>query len=145
MNVKNLFVLLAALLISATACTNKKKSEQTAAETSGLNTTQVVVDWSGTYKGTLPCASCEGIETTITLNTDSTYKKTQVYLGEEDATFHTEGSFEWREDGSIIVLHTETDGDQSVKVTEGSLVMLDAYGNEITGELAEHYILKKTN
>ena len=32
------------------------------------------LDYIGTYKGILPCADCEGIETELELNSDKTYE-----------------------------------------------------------------------
>jgi hypothetical protein len=37
------------------------------------DTSRTSLDWPGTYTGVLPCADCEGIETTITLSVDLTY------------------------------------------------------------------------
>ena len=38
------------------------------------------LDWAGTYEGTLPCADCPGIKTTITLKDDNTYTISEEYL-----------------------------------------------------------------
>lgn len=45
------------------------------------DTSQNALDWNGTYKGTLPCADCEGIETELTLNLDGNYLYKATYLG----------------------------------------------------------------
>ena len=149
MNAKNVLMLLAVLFISVTACTNQKEAKS---ETEGT-TAEVVVDghnaqnaldWNGAYKGVLPCASCEGIETTLVLNEDLTFDKTEVYLGEEDGTFNTKGNFKWKEDGTTIALQTE-DGEQLYKVTEGSIIALNADGKENTGDLAKFYVMNKVN
>lgn len=71
------------------------------------DTTQNSLDWDGTYKGTLPCASCSGIETTLTLKKDYQYTLDQLYEGadkSEGAKFKEEGSFEFSKDGSYISL-----------------------------------------
>jgi uncharacterized lipoprotein NlpE involved in copper resistance len=34
--------------------------------------------------GTLPCADCEGIRTTITLREDETFDRERLYLGKSD-------------------------------------------------------------
>ena len=39
------------------------------------------LDWEGTYRGILPCADCEGIETKITLSANGTYEYKASYLG----------------------------------------------------------------
>ena len=42
---------------------------------------QTSLDWAGTYFNVLPCASCEGIETWVTLNQDGTFQLKTNYLG----------------------------------------------------------------
>ncbi len=64
------------------------------------------------YNGVLPCASCEGIDTTITLtassseNTAGTYVLTETYLGEDNPIVRTTGEWyiESREDARYLVL-----------------------------------------
>lgn len=101
------------------------------------------LDWFGTYEGTLPCSDCPGIKTTIVLNQNNTYSKTSEYIGKENPKFDEEGKIEWHDNGRDITLIPTKGESEIYKVIEGSLVMLDREGNEITGELAPHYILKK--
>lgn len=97
------------------------------------------LDYEGVYTGTTPCADCEGIETVLTLNHNSTYTLTLKYLGKGN-TFTSHGSFHWSKDGSSITL----DKDKSLyKVGERKLIQLDTEGKEITGKLASKYILTK--
>ncbi|MFC3879941.1 copper resistance protein NlpE [Algoriphagus namhaensis] len=105
---------------------------------------QVSLDWNGTYKGTIPCADCEGIETTLTLNTDLTYVLVTNYLGRNDALEErNSGSFTWGESGSKITLENTGSGPHQYKVGENRLWHLDMNGEVITGDLADHYILTK--
>ncbi len=102
------------------------------------------LDWNGTYKGTVPCASCEGIETTLTLNIDRTYKLSTHYFGRNDALEEDDmGTFSWDKTGSIITLENVSNGPTQYKVGENRLWQLDKKGNMITGDLADHYILTK--
>lgn len=102
------------------------------------------LDWNGTYLGNLPCASCEGIETKLTLNTDGTYHYTTHYFGLNDALEHEFlGKFTWDKTGSIITLHGVNGIPGKYKVGENQLWHLDMDGNRITGDLADRYILKK--
>jgi len=102
------------------------------------------LDWNGTYLGNLPCASCEGIETKLTLNTDGTYHYTTHYFGLNDALEHEFlGKFTWDETGSNITLHGVNGIPGKYKVGENQLWHLDMNGNRITGDLADRYILKK--
>lgn len=147
-------------LIGATilyACQNKDKAiiqgtttetQQTATQdTTPLPTadnSQTSLDWEGTYEGTLPCADCEGILTTLTLTGDHTYELSEKYMGgkSDGKPTITKGKFEWNAHGSNITI---TDGTrkQHYKVGENQLFHLDSEGKIITGNLAENYILKK--
>lgn len=101
------------------------------------------LDWNGTYHGTLPCADCEGIHTMVELNKDETFKLTQEYLN-KNTKLEEKGKFSWSDNGGTITLNTKDKGTvYSFKVGEGRLFMLDQEGNEITGSLADKYILEK--
>lgn len=106
------------------------------------DTTQTSVDWAGTYKGVLPCADCEGIETEVVLNDDGTFKHTTIYLGKDGEPEVIEGSFIWKEDGATVVL---PNGEQQTHywVSENYILQLDPEGNKIEGEMAEKYVLQK--
>lgn len=102
------------------------------------------LDYAGAYKGTLPCADCEGIETILTLAYDGTYQLSSKYIGKGDGQpFVSQGKFSWRPDGSTIELEGETDGAFLYFVGENRLWQLDMEGKRIEGSLAEKYILEK--
>ncbi|WP_339875894.1 copper resistance protein NlpE [uncultured Algoriphagus sp.] len=149
---KNLILIgLIVSFVFTTSCSKSAKNEtnQEVVSTQEIpsyegDNTATSVDWAGTYKGTVPCASCEGIETVLTLNMDSTYKLTTHYFGRNDALEEENtGSFTWDETGSIITLEKVSDGPTQYKVGEDRIWQLDMKGNMITGELADHYILTK--
>src|SRR5690606_27430845 len=75
------------------------------------------VDWKGMYSGTLPCADCEGIRMTLTIQ-DSTYRMIQTYLVKDSFSRHSEGEFEWSDDGSTIRLLGVKDSPNKYKVGE---------------------------
>ncbi len=105
---------------------------------------QNALDWAGSYEGTLPCADCEGIETTLALNDDLTYQMNTNYLGRNDALEEeTSGTFSWDENGAVITLENKTEAENRFKIGEGRIWALDSNGDMITGDLANHYILKK--
>ena len=93
-------ILTGMLLVFMFACqtqTNKTENnsitkEDTVNVISDEHNAQNSLDWSGIYTGVLPCADCEGIETTIILKSDNTYLKTEKYLGENEV-FESEGNF----------------------------------------------------
>lgn len=101
------------------------------------------LDILGTYKGVLPCADCEGIETEITLLKDETYTKKTKYLGKDEKASEELGDYTWKEDGNTLVLEGIDSKPIEYFVSENSLTQLDTEGNKITGDLSGKYILKK--
>lgn len=108
------------------------------------HTSQNSLDYTGTYKGVMPCADCEGIETELTINMDSTFVLSQKYLGMgEDAEAIRVGRYQWINDGAIELIGI-SDGAGRFKVGEGRVWQLDMSGKVIEGRLADKYILKKS-
>lgn len=102
------------------------------------------LDWAGSYQGVLPCASCEGIETTLTLHANNTYQLESVYLGKDvDNRFQQNGIFSWDTKGSIITLDNIAGEARSFRVEEQGVRQLDLSGQMVTGSLAELYRLNK--
>ncbi len=114
------------LLLALTACqpkptqptedpadtiTSAALEDSSTAQTLALgDTTQNALDWQGSYQGTLPCASCSGIETTLTLNLDNTYTLHQVYEGAETdqgREYEENGTLKFSPNGSYITLSAE--------------------------------------
>ncbi|WP_158963615.1 copper resistance protein NlpE [Myroides fluvii] len=116
--------------------------EVTSTETMADNS-KTSLDWAGTYKGTIPCADCPGIDETIELKEDGTFKLVDHYQEKKDGHFEEEGTFEWDAAGNKITLTLKDGSKKQVAVHEGSILLLDQEGNVITGNLAEHYRLKK--
>lgn len=137
-----MFVCSCALL---TACSNseKKSGEADAAsvEVTDMHNAEISLDYEGTYKGVFPAADCPGIETTLTLNADKTFALHQVYIDQKDGTFDEKGTY--TVEGDLLTLQVEGGETSYYKVEENRLRLLDADKNEITGELAENYILNK--
>lgn len=112
-------------------------------ETADEHTSQNSIDWEGSYFDTIPCASCPGIKVFITLTKDNKFEKVSEYLESEDGVITETGTFSWSEDGSKITLDDENK--TIYKIAENSIFLLDKDGKEITGELADKYILQKTD
>jgi heat shock protein HslJ len=142
-----LFLILSSLFFAFTSCqtnqstTTSTKTDQVAAvdQHNAANS----LDWAGTYKGLIPCADCEGIETTILLSKDETYKLTTIYKGKSEAKNELSGRFSWNELGNTLIFSGIEDGPTHYFVGENTLIQLDLEGNRITGELESSYILKK--
>ncbi|MBU0912354.1 MAG: copper resistance protein NlpE N-terminal domain-containing protein [Gammaproteobacteria bacterium] len=116
---------------------------ETAATPDNSHNSANSLDWAGVYKGVVPCADCEGIETLLTLNMDSSYQLSTTYLGKDSKAFEQQGRFEWNAKGSVIRLLEQKDGPALYKVVENQLIQLDMAGQLITGDLADNYKLNK--
>jgi uncharacterized lipoprotein NlpE involved in copper resistance len=133
------------------SCKESPKSRQTSTEPAttvnspvpdGHNSSNSL-DVEGSYKGTLPCADCEGIETEIMLGKDKSYVKRTVYLGKDGKVIEETGYYSWNNEGNIITLSGSKDAPNQYFVGENKLIQLDMKGNRITGELADKYVLQK--
>lgn len=101
------------------------------------------LDWNGTYTGLLPCADCEGIQTTLSLDDDKTYTLEQVYVGKDGEKLKEEGTFSWDKSGTIVTLEGISNSPNQYFVGENTLVMLNKDGEQVQGDLAAMYELKK--
>jgi len=122
-----------------------KPSDQAASATpADMHTSQIALDWQGNYYGILPCASCEGIETELTLRDDLTFTLSTKYLGESGGPIIFDGNFAWQENNIALSGENQREKPALYKVEENRLRKLDMDGNIIEGELAGNYILTKT-
>ncbi|HMO62405.1 MAG TPA: copper resistance protein NlpE [Ferruginibacter sp.] len=151
---KQTIILFAAAITFCCSCNSSEQNNTAAADTAfeppkivpaTADNSRTSVDWPGTYKGTLPCADCQGIETTLTIDTALNYTLTQLYLGKSTKPFEQKGSFSWNGAGGIITLSGISNAPSQYLVGENVLVQLDLEGNRISGELADKYRLQKLN
>ncbi|MDX1362995.1 copper resistance protein NlpE [Arenibacter latericius] len=149
---KKAVLALAMLGLLVLSCKNNTKKQEDTPEvekttdknvTPDMHTSQISLDWEGVYMGTLPCASCEGIKTRISLKADGSYVLEEEYLGEEDVVFKENGKFEWNADGNTITLHKGSGEKQLFKVVENAIILLSSDGEINTEELADFYKLSK--
>lgn len=110
-----------------------------------MHTSEIALDWNGIYEGTLPCADCEGIETTIQVKKNLTFASKQTYLGKNVVPLIHHGTFSWNEAGNIITLSADDNTKRSYFVGENTLTHLDNDARKITGDLASKYVLQKQN
>ena len=97
------------------------------------------LDIAGTYEGTLPCADCPGIITTVTLNKDNSYVIKRKYI-DRQSDFESKGT--WQIEKNIITLSSEN-SPEKYKAEENRIIQLDGNGNRIEGDLADRFILTK--
>jgi uncharacterized lipoprotein NlpE involved in copper resistance len=153
---KKYVLLFVALIVFSVACNNDSKQETAkgSAEVMVEDTTAVPrpapdgasaknsLDVLGIYKGVIPCADCEGIETIISLQSDSIYTVATTYLGKQEKAITAKGKWNWV-DGFTIALNGITNAPNKYFVGENKLMQLDMNGQKITGELAAKYHLTK--
>lgn len=107
-----------------------------------VGSTSSLSDCAGTYKGTFPCASCEGINVTLKLNENGTFILHEEYMPDGD-TFKIEGTFTLQKDKNRIVLVK--------KETSETVYEFEVFPDKLTfpaekfedKKMQEFYILKK--
>jgi len=149
---KNLIITLVIAIVELNSCKSVQKSvisQQPKAEsklTDSLHNSQNSTDWDGIYRGALPCADCEGIQTTIYLERSLTFTVKTRYMGKSDSVYVNRGRISWSNEGNTITLIPDDKGQNiQYSVGENMLTQLDMQGNKITGEVADRYILTKSN
>jgi copper homeostasis protein (lipoprotein) len=83
------------------------------------------------YSGTLPCADCSGISTTVALFSDTTYRLQEVYEGKSSAAAVSMGR--WTHDGATLTLTGLGRTLAFTVVGEDTLRLLDQAGKPIAG------------
>ncbi|MFT3827046.1 MAG: copper resistance protein NlpE [Chitinophagaceae bacterium] len=94
------------------------------------------------YSGKLPCADCMEIAVTLNLFSDSSFRRTSVYMGKSSDQFSDTGK--WMLHGDTLHLNYNGQNNWYIKNDSG-LVQLDMSKKRITGKFADKYVLKKTN
>ena len=141
------FILSLLLIFSICGCKSYQKNTQSglAGNAPKVHNSKTALDWAGIYRGILPCADCEGIQTEIRLKKDLTYDIALKYIGKSDVVMRNSGSFKWDESGNKITLvniNPQLEPNQYF-VGENNLTKTDMKGNRITGSLSDKYILSK--
>ena len=111
--------------------------------TNATNAT-TAADWTGEYKGLVPCADCEGIETELELKADQTYEFEQEYKGKgKDNKFKVKGTYSIDAVNPSMISLDQAGDNRKFSKEGDSLHMLNAEGQKAEGALASNYILKK--
>ncbi|ALH95515.1 copper resistance protein NlpE [Acinetobacter equi] len=155
-------LILSILAISLAACSKPKTEDQPVASEASApmtatvaseiaptgDTAETSLDWAGDYKGTIPCANCDGIKTELELKSNKTYELTQEYIGAKDVDtkLDIKGTFTFDpKNPSIITLDSIADN-RKLFVGENYVEFRAAEtGDAITGPLADQYKLTKEN
>jgi len=140
---KLLIVIIAGLLFSCQKQTNSKGNANDSLVVAKVIDAKNTLNYEGNYKGILPCADCEGIETTISLNENSTYTIRTTYLGKGNKIFEQKGTFSWNKSGNIVTFDNIENAPNQYEVAKNTLTQLDMSGKKITGSHTADYILAK--
>lgn len=141
---KTFIMAIAGILLAG--CGNSSKAtkeivaDSTATTVIDTHNAATSLDYEGTYKGVFPAADCPGIETTLTLNADKTFTQHFSYI-ERNTSLNEKGVYTLK--GNLLTLNEKNGGLSYYKVGENHLRKLDADKKEITGELADNFILIK--
>ncbi len=94
-----------------------------------------------TYNGTLPCADCPGIATTLTLRADSLFVQRSIYMERDSSAFVELGR--WSVDSSHrLVLRGATEAPRLFGIVDaGTVRMLDTQGQPIESPLNSDLVL----
>ena len=135
---KTKFLLVAACSVIATGlvgCANSSSDSPSAATQTAKYDAQ--------YQGTLPCADCDGVVTTLTLNPDGTFFMESEYLANKPVKFSQKGKYTEVEEG-VVELTLDNNDKVYYQIEEGEAIMLDQNRKAPTGALANHYVLKQS-
>ncbi|MCM2337424.1 MAG: copper resistance protein NlpE [Lysobacter sp.] len=98
----------------------------------------------GTFSGTLPCASCPGIDTRLELMADGPFKLTETYQGEAGQPAVTEGSWTVEDGGKRVLLdpNSKSEQDRSYEIVSNDEIrLLGQDGKPVDSQL--NYSLKR--
>ena len=94
--------------------------------------------FAGTYGGTLPCADCPGIDTSIAFTPEGGYTMSEVYQGGDASSFTLKGTWTVKEDGKTLLLDPEDKQEMDrwfTVVSPTELRALDREGKSIDSKL----------
>lgn len=128
--------LLLAASLTLTACHSTRKTAGT--------TPRTPADWAGTYRGTLPCADCPGVVTTITLRPDGSFARRSAYIDRNGPAYVATGTASWDGTGGTLVLKEPGDAMAMRYIADAAtLTQLDGKGARIAGPNAALFVLHK--
>ena len=151
MKKKLLYCGIAALTLGFVSCNQNAKNAENAENADSAMVAEQpaeapapAFDKVGAYAGPLPCADCSGLETTVELMGDMTYKVTQDAKGKKDGG-HSEaaGSFTWDPASGIITLENADALSFRKLLIEGDNVVVVGDDGAKAAENADKYVLTK--
>ncbi len=145
-NMKKYFLAFATIFLLLGCKESKKNSHPSSSkenqETIDMHTSELSLDWDGTYQGFLPCDNCSGVLSTVILNNDKTFEKYDLYLETKEGSFSDKGNFYFTNNGSKIVLNSEK-GKITYAVQEKKLILLKNNKDKPLSNSSKKYTLNK--
>lgn len=132
---KKTVTILGLVLIFLSACKDVKKTS-----VKDEHSAEFALNYEGTYKGTLPCADCSGIATTLILNKDKSFVYSTSYLNDKTQSETHKGNYTIK--GNIVTIKA---GNEPINffIGENKVIFMGKEKTPNTGELAKEYELQK--
>lgn len=103
---------------------------------------QMTKEWSGIYRGFIPCVDCKGVKTTLALNKNNSYVLISEYVGKSAREIVEKGKFEWDSHTNTLTLTAKNTAKiRYYAVEQNGLMQLDDKKQYYTGQDLQHYIL----
>lgn len=104
-------------------------------------------EFHGVFYGFIPCDDCNGIKQTLSLKNNNNYLLVTQPARESSREFFEKGKYTWDDDTQIVTLMPKNDAEPRKYLIkdEGTLVQLNREGKQITGDLADRYILRRSD
>ncbi|WP_159331094.1 copper resistance protein NlpE [Tenacibaculum maritimum] len=125
------YILIISLFFSS--CKTNKQKEMVAP-----HSTEYALDYEGLYKGTFPCADCSGIQVSLLLTKNNTFRYETTYLGK--GHYIEKGNYSVKE--KILTLK-ESNRSIYFLIGKNRLSFLGEDLKAATGQFASYYELKK--
>lgn len=131
-------------------CSNKTKPTVEDSKTQKNMTNQDVqhssmnaLDWSGVYRGLVPCEDCDATKIELDINDNGVYVIQRLDIAKDTEVQISKGNVEWTQDGSSIRLNNPISPYSVYKVGESGLFPLDENMNRIKDKQGELTALDK--
>ena len=118
------------ILLTLSVLAGCAQTQLTHRNSSSPNSIRYATNWSGTYHGRLPCESCIGLKTILTLHLNGTYIETMSSALRPETIYINEGRFIWNKRGDKITLSNG----HEYKVAQDWVVRLDTEKQDIPSQ-----------
>lgn len=106
------------------------------------------LEFHGVFYGFLPCDDCNGIKTTLSLKQNDNYLLVTQPARDSSKEYYEKGKYIWDEEKKLVSLSPRKGGKvpRYYRIdNEGTLKQLNQDGSDVTGKLADNYILRRSD